>query len=449
MRFLLTTILSFLCLFVIGQEKAIDTTLLNSYEIDLGAGINYQFSTFGNTGFNSVKISPLLQRRINEPDVRANWNLFNDLVSDNPSFHGSYFFKFGVKFKIGKKLSISSSINAEQRGFSDGVFSNRTRNFYPYFNATYKNKIGRFSYLFQAGDFRNFKLYEGLTFYNLETQSWIFKLKYEDFYIKHAGVGDLLVGIGLGIDDLYDYSFGIEDVELNQDSTAILDLRLGYSSNRRSLGQGFWNFSGNIEFQGISSFYSQVSFSNNDKMAFLLGIKIESQPFDKIEINSFFEYRNYNSNFNLGYSNLVYYRDPNQLASFANSTNNVFVPLDYYERNFSQWAVFTEYQNIDISGLNFNSNIKYNFSGNTFFNMMFDFNWIISNEENIFYPFYNLGIGVRPTQLTEISLELTNKVINLDKNYPTFYSTNKPYFQLRLYKPLKFTKGNDRQHQKS
>lgn len=60
---------------------------------------------------------------------------------------------------------------------------------------------------------------------------------------------------------------------------------------------------------------------------------------DRIAIKSSIEYRNYSSEFNLGYSNTVFYRNPEKNASFTNSTNNVFIPLDYYERNFSQWAV--------------------------------------------------------------------------------------------------------------
>jgi len=447
MKYILTILITISVTIVKGQQYKTDTVGSKvHYELDLGAGTYYQFTTFGNTAFNPVKTSQLLPRRGNNPDVQNIWGLGNDLVSDNPFFHGSYFFKFGAKFKIGKKLRITSSINAEQRGFSDGVFSRQTRNFYPYFNAVYSNKKGKFSYLIQVGDFWNFKLYEGLTFNNLETQSWIFKLKYGNFFIKHVGIGDLLIGIGLGIDDLYDYSSGFENVVLNQDSTIILDLKFGYSLNRGSLGGGFWNFSTNIDFYDKYSIYSQLSINNNANTAFLIGANTELNLWGRLEIRTSIEYRNYSSGFNLGYRNTVFYRNPQELASFRNSTNNVFIPLDYYERNFNQWAVFTEYQNMNINGLNIESNIKYNFTDNFFCNLAIDLNWLNAERENILYPFFKFGLGASPIKSAEISLEITNKVLNLDKDFPTFYSSNIPYFILRFYKPFKFTKENDRQH---
>jgi len=416
------------------------------YELDLGAGVYYQFSTFGNTAFNSVRTSLLLPRRASNPVVQDNWGLGNNFVSDNPLFHGSYFFKFGGQFMISEKLKITGSINAEQRGFSDGVFSNQTRNFYPYFNATYSNKKGKFSYLIQIGDFWDLRLYEGLTFNNLETQSWVFKLKYGNFFVKHVGIADLLIGIGLGIDDLYDYSSGVEKLPLNQDGTILLDFKAGHSNNRRSLGRGFWNFSTKINYLNNYSFYSQLSINNSANTAFLVGVNSELNLWDRVTIKSSIEYRNYSSGFNLGYKNTVFYRNPQEPASFTNSSNNVFIPLDYYERDFNQWAVFTEYQNLNINGLNLQSNIKYHFTETTFCNLVLDFNWLSTEEENILYPFFKFGFGVTPIKSTEFSLEITNRVLNLDKDFPSFYSSNIAYFILRLHKPFKFTKENDRQH---
>lgn len=101
------------------------------------------------------------------------------------------------------------------------------------------------------------------------------KIKVWQFFIKHIGIGDLLIGIGLGIDDLYDYSGGLEDLSLNQDSTIFLDFKLGYSSNRRSLGGGFWNFSTKLNYNNNHSFYSQVSLNNTGNAAFLVGVNTE------------------------------------------------------------------------------------------------------------------------------------------------------------------------------
>ena len=126
-------------------------------DLDLGFGAYYQFSSFGQTNLNSAKIPDFLPRRINEPEIRNRWGLNNDLLTDNPYFHATYFFRLGTKFQFKNALFVTAAINAEQRGFSDGVFSKNTRNFYPYFNAIYKKEFGDFSFLFQ-GALTNFKL---------------------------------------------------------------------------------------------------------------------------------------------------------------------------------------------------------------------------------------------------------------------------------------------------
>jgi hypothetical protein len=413
------------------------------YELDLGFGAYYQFSTFGNTAFNNVRIPEDLPRRSEDPAVRSQWGLSGDQVTDNPYFHGAYFFRLGTRFTFGNSLAVTGAINAEQRGFSDGVFSRNTRNFYPYFNAIYKKELGDFSILLQLGDFWDFKLYEGLTFTNLETQSWIFKLKYKNFYVKHAGVGDLLIGIGLGIDDLYDYSMGLEKLMLSQENQIDLDLRMGYSNNRQSLSRGFWNTSASLTIQDIHQIYSQFSFNASSGGALLIGARTDIKLSDQFRFSFLAEYRRYSSGFNLGYSSTVFYRDPDEDATFVNSTNNVFVPLDYYERNFNQWAIYTEYQDRNISGINWRTDLRYRFAKTLFLETQFDFNWLFYDDTSFLYPFYEVSFGVAPAETVEITLSLNNRVINLDKNFPTFYASQAPYLLLRVFKPLRFLGEND------
>jgi len=352
----------------------------------------------------------------------------------------------GGRFHFGKNLSVSAAINAEQRGFSDGVSSHRTRNFYPYFNASYSNRIGKFSYLIQAGDFWDFKLYEGLTFSNLETQSWIFKLKYGKFYVKHAGVGDLLIGIGLGIDDLYDYSAGFEEVHLSQDSSLTMDIRVGRSNNRGSIGGAFCNASTRLYHKEKGTLYAQVSIQDDSDAAFLVGVERDFAISERLSISGKAEFRRYGFGFNTGYENDVYYRDPQEPASFVNSTHTVFVPLDYYERNFNQWALYTEYQGLDINSVSIIAKVKYKLTNSLSAALSMDALWLDDPFQTTLYPFYRIGLVAEPWPQTEVSLEIVNKVLNLDKNYPTFYATTSPYLLMRLYKPLKFRRENDSKH---
>jgi hypothetical protein len=430
---------------LLSQRDTISTNLKN-INFDLGFGAYYQFTSFGQTNLNTAKIPALLPRRVNEPNLRNLWGLNNDLITDNPFFHACYSFRFGTQFQFRNALFVTAAISAEQRGFSDGVFSSNTRNFYPYLNAYYTKKIKDFSLLFQLGDFWDFKLYEGLTFSNLETQSWVFKFKYKNFYVKHAGIGDLLIGIGLGIDDLYDYSFGIEELSLSKNNQINLDVRIGYSNNRNSFGGGFWNFSTRWSLNEKYYFYNQLSIDKNSNSAFLFGLKSGLVEWNKFNLSLNAEFRSYDSGFNLGYRSNVYYRQTDRSASFINSTNNVFVPIDYYERNFNQWAVYTEFQDIDINGLNLSYNIRYNITKTIFIDHQLDFNWLFYQGDSFLYPFYKFAFGMSPLKSVDIQIELNNKVINLDKSYPTFYASNSPYFLIRVFKPLKYLKENDLQH---
>ena len=427
------------------QSEAQDSSAQNiNFDFDLGFGVYYQFSTFGNTQLNSAIIPELLPRRINEPEVRRNWNLENDLVSDNPFFHGSYFFRLGGQFVYDSSLYVTAAVNMEQRGFSDGRFSLNTMNLYPYLNARYAKSRGKFSYLLQAGDFWDMKLYEGLTFYNLQTQSWVFKLKYGPFYLKHVGVGDLVRGIGLGIDDLYDYSFGAEELPLSSGSV-LLDARVGYSNNRGSLSGGFWNYSSRVKYRKLFELFVQYS-SQNSGDAFLVGADLNEQNFFGLNYKVSVDYRSYSSGFNLGYINTVYYRDPNEGAGFTNSTSDVFFPLEFYERPFGQWALFTAYQGRDVQSFSLRGALSYQLWMNTYIRTRLDFNWIIVAEETVLYPFYSIGFGYQSEDDIEIMLEFTNRVMNLDKNYPTLYASDSPYFMIRAYKPLKYLDENDKYH---
>ncbi|MBV6646116.1 MAG: hypothetical protein KI790_11745 [Cyclobacteriaceae bacterium] len=435
-------------LLLVGIESLAQSPLFKkmNFDFDLGFGTYYQFTTLGSTAFNSAVIPDLLPRRINDPMVRANWNLDSDLVTDNPFFHGSYFFRLGGQFVYDSTLHVTMAANMEQRGFSDGRFSSNTFNTYSYFNAWYLKKRGKLSYLLQVGDFWDMRLYEGLTFYNLQTQSAIFKLKYGPFYFKYAVIGDLLIGIGLGIDDVYDYSFGLEKLKLLSESMH-LDMRMGYSHNRRSASGGFWNLSTRFTYKDQVEIYSQYS-THETGGALLVGLDLTKKEISRFTYNVSVDFRNYSSGFNSGYINNVYYRNPGAGSSFTNSTARAFVPLEFYERPFGQWAVFTEYQGRNVRGFSLKGALSYNLFRKTFVQTKLDLNWINTKEESVLYPFYSIGLGDKPAKDIEIMLELTNRVLNLDKHYPTLYASKTPYFMIRAYKRLRYLQDNDRQHRR-
>ena len=440
-------------LFMISSPLFGQDSLFNRMKIDfdIGFGTYYQFSSYQKTNFSEAKIPLLLSpRRKDEPELRDQWGLNNNFVTDNPLFHGAYFFDAGVQIAVAKGLQATVMITAEQRGFSDGRFSKNTINIFPYFNIIYQRRFGNFSYSLQAGDFYNSKLYEGLTYYNIQTsQSWIFKVKYKNFYIKQYGVADLTRNIGLGIDDLYDYSLGLEGLTFSQQDSLQLNVRLGYSDNTGAFNPQVLNYAANLTYRNRLVGYAQLSTRNitGSNSAFLLGISIENKKASRLEMQAQVEFRKYGAAFNQGFINNVYYRNPNESASFTNSIDNVFFPLITFERPFSQWAVFTEYQNRNVSGFALQGKWHYRLFGKTYVKFEHDLNWIFTeNQPSFLYPFYAFGIGAKPKSEIELFFELTNKVLNLDKHYPTLYSATSSYFLIHVFKPIKFRKQNDQQH---
>ena len=422
-------------------------------DFDLGFGTYYQFSAYQRTDLSEAKIPALLSpRRRDEPELRNQWGLNNNFVTDNPLFHGAYFFDAGARVLLAEGLEATVMLTAEQRGFSDGRFSKNTINVFPYFNIIYHRRFGDFSYSLQAGDFYNSKLYEGLTYYNIQvSQSWIFKLKYKNFYLKQFGMADLIQNIGLGIGDLYDYSLGAENVFLNRKDSLQLDAHFGYSDNTGSiaLNSGFFNYAINLSFRDRVFLYSQLATRNvsGKNTAFLLGFSAHRKKNTPHDWSIQVEYRNYGAAFNEGFINNVYYRDPNEPAFFTNSTHNVFFPLITYERPFSQWAVFTEYQNRTVSGFTIQGKWHYRLFGKTYAKFEHDLNWISAEGSPSFlYPFYTLGLGAKPKPEIELFFEITNRVLNLDKHYPTIYAATDTYLLVHVFKPIRFRKENDRRH---
>ena len=57
-------------------------------------------------------------------------------------------------------------------------------------------------------------------------------------------------------------------------------------------------------------------------------------------------------------------------------------------------------------------------------------------EKPFTYPFYTIGFGWEPVDENYLMVVVTNKGMNLDVNYPTFYLYKVPYFGLTLKRNL-------------
>ena len=108
------------------------------------------------------------------------------------------------------------------------------------------------------------------------------------------------------------------------------------------------------------------------------------------------------------------------------ATITPWVPISvccYLERPYSQWAVYTQYQ--DLKRVNgYTVHMRGSLPVLSVFALRadLDFNWItVENGPEVFYPFYQLDVAWTPSPTTALTLGLTNRGMNLDIHYPTYY----------------------------
>ncbi len=386
---------------------------------------------------------------MNYPSDLPKSYITNIPVRDNPLNHSAFYFDVNLTTTL-CNLKLNLDLVAEHRGVSYGIFNSKAMVIFPKYKVEFDTCFSllkeNFRFGTTFGNVENSRLYEGLTVYNLDYQSIEVFLKWNKFKLKYHQIGDLYQYIGLNIDDLFNLTFSIEDIHILNDFYSNIEIGKSYIPpsliQTDNLSNQGLNFSANIKNNNLK-LYSQYSIrqtesniSLNLQSGFLAGFvyKFNNNNFD---INLLTEYRYYGSFFNRNYSNrsMLYrmpektwvYKDNNivEVTTYPEYNNTIgknLYPLYLYDRPFSQWAVFTEYQNKNVTGLIFQFICKYKLDYDFIVVTDFDFNFIkASGVPSFIYPFYNIGFGWEPDGKYNFVLSITNKGMNLDKHYPTFY----------------------------
>jgi hypothetical protein len=353
----------------------------------------------------------------------------------SPIDHGAFYLKFDLKAKL-KGFTLRTVLNTERRSMSSGVYEKREMVVYPKIYFAYETKMKIDKQVVQlgasVGNIDQFKLFEGLTIYNIDVAATNFFVKLKQIKLEFNKIGDLLRGIGLNIDDENDFILSIDNIKLFKHWG--LDLKTGITYY---IGSDYYSYSMSAALHDNNNFrlYSQLSFmygkqtniSYNGRLAFLAGVKYK-KDFSRFKIDLTGEYRFYSGYFNLDFKKTAH----------VNYLGDILYPLYNYELYFSQWAVFTEYQDdnrnaLDVSGLTLQFFGKYYFYRHLYCFAMLDFNYIMAKGESPFlYPFYEIGAGVEPVSNLFIYISYTNKGMNLTRHYQTFYLFKKPVLNLSI-----------------
>jgi hypothetical protein len=171
-------------------------------------------------------------------------------------------------------------------------------------------------------------------------------------------------------------------------------------------------------------------------MAVLAGIKFKISK-KNFKVNTIIEGRFYGAGFNANFKNTnVNYRN----STINNSIGDHFYPLLLLDRPFSQWAIYTEYQSENsfqnIGSIVCQINSCYKLKNDFTINADLDFNYMISEKDNSFlYPFYDIKFGWMEG-LNCFLIGITNRGMNLDLHYPSYYLFAEPKYIITVKRTL-------------
>lgn len=443
----------FICLLLTGpfqfSKAQTDSTKERKFRFDVSGGFFFQKSNYTGTKVQEASIPAYLQqRRPQEPGLANTWGLNNNsLATDNPLGHGASYLRFHSWYNITAGLDIYGSLEATNGGFSWGPYNTFNIAFLPRFNVKYykaftKSKIP-VSVNARLGNFENFKNYEGLTMYNLDVQGLQAGLRYKKLHFSTTRIADLKGSIGLNIDGISDYKLSLEKVKVGKHLET--DIQVGLQkllstpigSYMAAASAGIYNR--NMRAYAEGSYRFNENYSPSLNFAFVAGIMGNINT-SKIDLDYTLEYRYYGGGFNYAFRQEQYthYRKTDKAAG-ANFIGDQVYPISFVNRPFSQWAVFTEYNGKRwVDG--YTAKVHFDYALCKYFKLTSeaDFNLIAAEGEKAFlYPFFKGGIKVQAIKGTYLAATITNKTMNFDNYYTTYYLLNHPVFQFELRRDIK------------
>lgn len=389
---------------------------------------------------------------------------------DNPLYHGATSFGLQIKTEIIKNYNLDVRLMAEHRGISYGVFSTQAMIVYPIFMFNFVDtiKFGKLKWTISgtAGQHRDFEEGGGLYLYNLNCHAERVHLqvnKHMIFEILH--LGDLSNSIGLALDEVNQRSIIFSNIPLSKNGEKRLDVQFSMTQWKGSFG-GYFNFVNPSELVNLPELittlhlnphakaYAHVGFksvnapyqidsavfykpNNIDKLAAVVGTKWTHKA-DRLTIETVAEARFYGKAFNFERAQGgAFYRSRNNYSSYNSTIGDNLYPILSYDRPFSQWAVFTEYRNKNIGGLTLRTKGNWQLKGRWHAYFDVDYNAIFAENERPFsYLFGTLCLNFKFRKDIDCSYGMTNKGMNLDVFYPTFYFHKQPSLFIFLKKTL-------------
>jgi hypothetical protein len=425
-----------------------DTLSSRIFSIDLTGGATYQQAlgagtpTFKAPGYLSL-------RRPTEPELANLWGLRNNEdITDSPPGHGPMYIRPHMWYTPVPSLELYASLEVDHRGASWGPYNTDNIAFIPRFHAAYSdwrkfNNGDSIRVFGKMGFYEDYRNYEGLTMYNLDVQGFSAGVQYGKVALATHRTGDLIRSYGLGIDGMTDYQLGLLGLKVSGAWQADVKVGVQKIAGYPEIGGDQHLLQTSVAFyRSQRRVYAEAGYRDSDftpgnRSALLVGIS-DRLAVGKLKLVWRGEYRFYGGGFNYQFRNesATHFRDVNRAAG-SNLLGDSVYPMSFFGRPFSQWAVFTEYDKAWVQGITWFGTVSYQVGRNVDVFSDLDLNHILAEGEDSFlYPFYNAGLKLDVVRNTFLSLSMSNRTMNLDKHYTTYYLSNSPLFQFELKRSL-------------
>jgi len=396
--------------------------------------------------FGADRLFPVDEKKIYLPKTiresrtsNSVYNLDYTEFTDIPQFHASVFTGVMTTMNFGEDYKLNFDLFAEDRGQSFGSLRLSKVIIYPRIYGSISKKLNdKLSLHINVGDLIKFKHNYGLTMNNIDVQGITLKLDYKKFWFMYTLIGDISQHIGLNISDVYSYKVGYDSKSKNGALLSFgssLDVLLLLNPlDSLNPASSIFSFFGKYDRDNIS-IYSEIGYrftgaNFDEKIGALLGFNLDPIDNGKTKVSIGFNGRYYGNAFNTQFLNKsARYRDLTNLNLHGNYIGEYLYPLVNSYRRFDQWSVYTEYQNQSLVSISTTIDLERKLFKDLFYFIDLESNLI--NESfrvNGFYLFYRTGIKLKLPGELNFQLYGTNKLMNLDVHYQTFYQTNVPLF---------------------
>lgn len=355
-------------------------------------------------------------------------NFKGQTIPDNPMYHFAIYNGITLHTKINKKYHFETGIFMEERSFSGG--SNTVKNWvlFPKITFTVRDtlNIGRQTIRFygKGGDFWAEDMSDIIRFYNIDFQAVDARLGYKRFDFGLAVIGDLSRNIGLGLTELYKFYMQYNGAKIkNVSSVSVNELIVrGALGHPEKYDYNIANYI-RYDFDTFTSLETQIDFRINKTYSAskALAVKFSKKLNANFDIHAAVRY--FDSEFNYGYATFgPRFRDG---GSYVGPQ---LYPLKNFHRSMNQWALMTKQQGADVLNVEICLKAKKNLTSKISLYSNLDLNLVYNfrARNDIYYPIYEAGLSYAFFKDFIYSIGITNKQMNLDTYFQTFYLSNKP-----------------------